>query len=43
MAILEWGHAELLAHLLAPAGNGCDLIGVVTEAAQTVDTVRGRA
>jgi len=41
-SVLEWGHPQLVAHLLTRTEHGgCDVIGVVTGAAQTVATVRG--
>lgn len=41
-SILEWGHPKLVAHLFASQEDqGCDVIGLITGAAQTVETVRG--
>jgi serine/threonine-protein phosphatase 6 regulatory subunit 3 len=42
--VLEWGHPGLLARLFAPvAEGGCDVVGMIADAPQTVETARGPA
>ena len=42
--VLEWGQPSLLAHLFdREEAGGCDVVGLVTQAARAVETARGPA